>query len=79
MTGELGRLVGGLNKCLDLSSGDGAGEGRLLDLFLFPVDEVGQGSGRKIQLGGNPGANTVVTILISISQLQKWFTAKRRS
>ena len=70
MTGEQGRLVGGLDKCLDLSSGDRAGEGGLLHFILFPADEVGQGCGREIQLGCNPGADTVVTIFISVSQLQ---------
>lgn len=80
MAGELRWLVGGLDKCLDLSSGDGAGEGGLLHFTLLPADasadEVGQGSGREIQLGSNPGADTVVTIFISISQFQNLVHSK---
>ena len=69
-------LVGGLGKCLDLSTGDGAGEGGLLHFILLPADEVGQGSGREIQLGSNPGPDTVVTIFISISQFQNLVHSK---
>ena len=76
MTAELGWDKGGLTVALDLRSGPAAGETGLLDFLQIPVDQVDERSRSQIQLGGDPWADRVVSILISISLFENLVHSK---